>query len=70
VIRMKLGGSSGMVGAIALALGVPKEEDFPKKPLGMHWRTYKRLRRQAEKADLQSVGVKPPVWILRFLGLS
>jgi hypothetical protein len=69
-IRIKLGGSSGVVGPIALAIGVPKQEDFPTKPLGMHWRTYKRLRRQAEEADLRSVGVKPPIWILRFLGLT
>lgn len=41
-IRMKLNGSGNM------------GEDFPRKPKGMHWRTYYQLRAQAEAAEGQS----------------
>jgi len=37
-IRMKLGGSANML------------DDFPKKPKGMHWRTYERWRRVHDAA--------------------
>ena len=38
-IRMKLGGSPSLA------------EPFPDKPNGMHWRTYQRLRMEAEVAE-------------------
>lgn len=41
-IRTKLGGSASIY------------EPFPIKPKGMHWRTYQRLRRQADAAELAS----------------
>jgi len=36
---------------------------FPKKPKGMHWRTYERLCAQAQAADQQSWG-----WFLARMG--
>lgn len=36
-IRRRLGGSADL------------REDFPQKPTGMHWRTYHRLRQEAER---------------------
>ena len=42
-IRRRLGGSAGSV------------EPFPAKPKGMHWRTYDRLRWQAQEADWGSM---------------
>ena len=45
-IRTKLGGSASLA------------EPFPEKPKGMWWRTYDRLRREAEEAELRSwIGV-------------
>jgi hypothetical protein len=41
-IREKLGGSRNVA------------ENFPLKPKGMHWRTYERLRSDAEEATLHS----------------
>jgi hypothetical protein len=41
-IRMRLGGSANML------------DDFPKKPKGMHWRTYERLRRVHDAARARS----------------
>ncbi len=42
-IRRRLGGRGGMVNR------------FPWKPTGMHWRTYRRLREEAELAELQGM---------------
>jgi hypothetical protein len=42
-IRVKLGGSADL------------SSPFPEKPKGMHWRTYERLRNEAEQAEWQSV---------------
>jgi len=39
---MKLGGSND------------SSEAFPQKPRGMHWRTYRRLRDQANAADAEA----------------
>ena len=50
-IRTSLGGSP--------SLG----ESFPAKPKGMHWRTYERLRLEAEQAEARSW----PPWLLRQL---
>lgn len=45
-IRMRLGGSASLM------------EFFPEKPKGMHWRTYERLRAEAEQAEQASwIGV-------------
>ena len=41
-IRIKLGGSGSL------------DKPFPKKPKGMHWRTYERLQAEAEHAEWQS----------------
>jgi hypothetical protein len=38
-IRKRLGGNADL------------SESFPRKPKGMHWRTYYRLRREAEQAS-------------------
>lgn len=42
-IRRRLGGRGGRVNR------------FPWKPTGMHWRTYRRLREEAELAELQGM---------------
>jgi hypothetical protein len=42
-IRMRLGGSANML------------DDFPEKPKGMHWRTYKRLCRVHDAAQARSI---------------
>jgi len=42
-IREKMGGSANLF------------EPFPWKPKGMHWRTYSRLRNQAEQSSNQSM---------------
>jgi hypothetical protein len=45
-IRDKLGGNGGI------------DDPFPPKPKGMHWRTYERLRAQAERCErIWAVGV-------------
>ncbi|MGI0016826.1 MAG: hypothetical protein ACREBU_25680 [Nitrososphaera sp.] len=41
-LRIRLGGSASLA------------ESFPEKPKGMHWRTYARLRAQAEEVEMQS----------------
>jgi hypothetical protein len=41
-IKMKLGGSDDPL------------EPLPQKPRGMHWRTYERLRAQADAADAEA----------------
>jgi hypothetical protein len=41
-IRMRLGGSPNML------------EKFPRKPRGMHWRTYRRWRRVHDVAEVRS----------------
>lgn len=46
-IRVKLGGEPGLI------------HDFPDKPKGMHWRTYDRLRAQADEAENRSW----PPWV-------
>jgi hypothetical protein len=38
-------------------------DDFPDKPKGMHWRTYYRLRQNADEAEDQSW----PPWVLRMM---
>src|SRR5581483_5596612 len=38
-IRVRLGGTANLT------------QPFPPKPKGMHWRTYHRLRREAEEAE-------------------
>jgi hypothetical protein len=48
-IRIKLGGSANL------------NEPFPRKPEGMRWSTYRRLRRQAEAAESRSL----PDWLPR-----
>jgi hypothetical protein len=50
-IRMKLGGSPSLA------------DDFPKKPKGMHWRTYYRLRQKADDAENQSW----PPWVYKMM---
>lgn len=52
-IRMKLGGSPSLL------------EDFPGKPKGMHWRTYYRLRAQADEAEDRSW----PPWLLKMMAV-
>jgi hypothetical protein len=42
-IRVKLGGSADL------------SSPFPEKPKGMHWRTYERLRNEAEQVEWQSM---------------
>jgi len=42
MIKMKLGGSND------------PSEAFPQKPRGMHWRTYRRLRDQANAAEAEA----------------
>jgi hypothetical protein len=42
-IRMRLGGSLNLL------------EDFPAKPVGMHWQTYDRLRRAYDIAEERSM---------------
>jgi hypothetical protein len=42
-IRMRLGGTTNML------------DDFPEKPKGMHWRTYKRLCRVHDAAQARSI---------------
>lgn len=42
-IRRRLGGSASLI------------EPFPRKPWGMHWRTYERLQEEAELAGLASL---------------
>ena len=56
-IRRRLGGSADM--------GKP----FPWKPKGMHWKTYERLRRKAEHAELRSDGMLGE-WMLARFGVS
>jgi hypothetical protein len=51
---MKLGGSTSMA------------DPFPRKPKGMHWSTYWRLRQIAEEADEISL----PAWFLKRLGVG
>ena len=56
-IRRRLGGSADM------------GEPFPWKPKGMHWKTYERLRRKAEHAELRSDGMLGE-WMLARFGVS
>jgi hypothetical protein len=42
MIKMRLGGSNDPL------------EPFPRKPRGMHWRTYRRLRNQAKAAKAEA----------------
>jgi len=56
-IRRRLGGSVDM------------GEPFPWKPKGMHWKTYERLRRKAEHAELRSDGMLGE-WMLARFGVS
>ena len=53
----------GKVQAIRVKLGGEPAGDFPPKPKGMHWRTYRRWRQKADEAEDQSW---PPM-ILRML---
>jgi hypothetical protein len=53
-IRMKLGGSGSMA------------DPFPWKPKRMHWKTYWKLRREAEEADFRSY----PPWLRKHLGVN
>jgi hypothetical protein len=48
-IRIKLGGSANLA------------ERFPRKPKGMHWRTYRRLHLEEAEANAQSW----PPWLMR-----
>jgi hypothetical protein len=50
-IRVKLGGEPGLI------------HDFPDKPKGMHWRTYYRLRAQADEAENRSW----PPWVFKMM---
>lgn len=52
-IRKRLGGSESTA------------DEFPPKPKGMHWKTYNRLRQEAEEAEEGSWGA-----IARFIGIS
>lgn len=53
-IRVKLGGEPGLI------------HDFPRKPKGMHWRTYNRLRQIADDAEEQSW----PPWVYKMMARS
>lgn len=53
-IRVKLGGEPGLI------------YPFPKKPNGMHWRTYYRLRARADEAENRSW----PPWVFKMIARS
>jgi hypothetical protein len=56
-MRMRLGGSPNLL------------EPFPEKPLGMHWRTYRRLRAEAIAADERSTALMVDDMRRRYPGL-
>jgi hypothetical protein len=56
-MRMRLGGSPNLL------------EPFPEKPLGMHWRTYHRLRAEAIAADERSTALMVDDMCRRYPGL-